>query len=124
VLRALDKLGLRGRITAVAAPELARRIAAGTCDLYIGQLAAPAASPAVLYAQAYAAAGDRDVADKLMAGGPVDVARVRAAFATRLPILPLYHRAVRVHHRRDLRGSWFDGASRLGVADLFMWGSP
>ena len=121
VVRALDKLGLRGTITALAAPELAKRVAAGTCDLYIGQLAAPVTSPGLLFAQAYAAAGARDVADKLVAGGAVDVARARAAFATRLPILPLLHRAVRIHHRRDLRGSWFDGASRLGAADLFVW---
>jgi hypothetical protein len=121
IVRALDKLGLRGTITAVAAPELARRVAAGACDLHVGQLAVSVASPGLLFAQAYAAAGERDVADKLVAGGSVDVARARGAFATRLPILPLYHRAVRVHHRRDLRGSWFDGASRLGVADLFMW---
>lgn len=124
VVRALDKLGLRGTITALTAPELARRVAAGTCDLYVGQLAAPTASPGLLFAQAYAAAGDRAVADKLIGGGAVDLARARAAFATRLPILPLLHRAVRVHHRRDLRGSWFDGASRLGAADLFMWGRP
>ncbi len=124
VVRALDKLGLRGSITALAAPELARRVAAGTCDLYVGQLAAPVASPGLLFAQAYAAAGDRDVADKLVAGGAVDLTRARAAFATRLPILPLFHRAVRIHHRRDLRGSWFDGASRLGAADLFVWGGP
>ncbi|HVV84853.1 MAG TPA: ABC transporter substrate-binding protein [Kofleriaceae bacterium] len=124
VVRALDKLGIRGTITAVAAPELARRVAAGACDLYIGQLAASVSNPGLLFAQAYAAAGDRDVADKLVAGGTVDLARARAAFAAKLPILPLFHRAVRVHHRRDLRGSWFDGASRLGVADLFMWDRP
>ena len=89
VLRALDKLGLRGTITALPAGDLARRVAAGTCDLYIGQLAAPVASPGLLFAQAYAAAGDRDVAEKLVAGGTVDLGRARAAFAGRLPLLPL-----------------------------------
>jgi hypothetical protein len=35
--------------------------------------------------------------------------------------VPLYHRAVRIHHRADLRGAWFDSSARLGVADLFVW---
>ena len=40
VVNALDKLGLVATIAAVPAPELARRIDAGACDLYVGQLAA------------------------------------------------------------------------------------
>lgn len=124
VVRALDRLGLRGTLAAVPAPELTRRVATGACELYVGQLATTVTSPALLFAQAYAAAGDRDVAEKLVAGGALDQARARAAFATRLPILPLVHRAVRVHHRRGLRGAWLDGAGRLAIADLFVWERP
>lgn len=122
VVVALDKLGVGGTIAPVTAPELARRLASGACDLYIGQLAVAVASPPALFAAAYAAGGDRDTADKLGAGGAFDVARVRLTFAKRLPIVPLFDRGVRVSYRRDLRGLWFDGAARLGVADLFVWG--
>lgn len=120
VVRALDKLGARATITAVTATELARRVSAGACDLYIGQASAEMASPAMIYAQAFAIAGDRLTADKL-SGGAITGARMRETFAARFPIIPLYHRAVRVHHRADLRGAWFDSSARLGVADLFVW---
>jgi ABC-type transport system substrate-binding protein len=122
VARALDKLGARATITAVNATELARRVSAGACDLYIGQTTAELSTPAMLYAQAFAIAGDRGHADKL-ASGAITGARMRETFAARLPIIPLYHRAVRVHHRADLRGAWFDSSARLGVPELFVWPS-
>jgi MarR-like DNA-binding transcriptional regulator SgrR of sgrS sRNA len=120
VVRALDKLGARATITAVDASDLARRVSAGACDLYIGQATAELSAPAMIYAQAFALAGDRGTADKL-ASGAISGAKMRETFAARLPIIPLYHRAVRVHHRADLRGAWFDSSARLGVADLFVW---
>lgn len=122
VVVALDKLGLAATVAPVAAPELARRLATGACDLYIGQLAPAVPSPAMLFAAAYAAGGERDTADALSAAGTIDLARARVAFGKRLPIVPLLDRGVHVHYRRDLRGLWFDGAARLGVADLFLWG--
>lgn len=120
VVRALDKLGARATITAVDATELARRVSAGNCDLYIGHATAELSASAMIYAQAFAIAGDRGHADKL-SGGAVTGVRMKELFAARLPIIPLYHRAVRVHHRADLRGAWFDSSARLGVADLFVW---
>jgi ABC-type transport system substrate-binding protein len=122
VVRALDKLGARATITAVSAPELARRVSSGACDLYIGHATAEVGTAPMLYAQAFALGGDRATADRL-AGGAIGGARMREVFASRLPIVPLYHRAVRVHHRTDLRGAWFDGSAHLGVADLFAWPS-
>ncbi len=122
VVRALDKLGARATITAVSAGDLARRVSSGACDLYIGQASAELATPAMIYAQAFAFAGDRASADKL-AGGAITGVHMRETFAARLPIIPLYHRAVRLHHRADLRGAWFDGSARLGVAELFVWPS-
>jgi len=121
VVVALDKLGLGGTIAPVPAPELARRLAAGTCDLYIGQLAVAVGSPAMMFAAAYAVGGERDTAAKL-ASGPVVLARARADFGQRLPIVPLLARGLRVYYRRDLRGLWFDGAAQMGLADLFLWG--
>jgi len=122
VVIALDKLGLVATISAIAAPELARRVAAGTCDLYVGQLAAAVATPAALFAAAYAQGGERAVAEKLGGGGSLDAVRVRAAFAKRLPVIPLVARGIRLHIKADLRGAWFDTGARLGVAELFRWG--
>jgi hypothetical protein len=122
VVIALDKLGLAATIAAVAAPELARRIAAAGCDLYIGQLALQVATPVHLFAAAYAAGGEREVAVRLAAGPSIDLVRARGAFTKRWPIVPLVHRGVRLHLRRDLRGAAFEPSARLGIAELFRWG--
>jgi ABC-type transport system substrate-binding protein len=122
VVIALDKLGLAATIAAVAAPDLARRIAAAGCDLYIGQLALQVATPVHLFAAAYAAGGEREVAVRLAAGPSIDLVRARGAFTKRWPIVPLVHRGVRLHLRRDLRGAAFEPSARLGIAELFRWG--
>jgi hypothetical protein len=121
VVIALDKLGLAATIAAVAAPDLARRIAAAGCDLYIGQLALQVATPVHLFAAAYAAGGEREVAVRLAAGPSIDLVRARGAFTKRWPIVPLVHRGVRLHLRRDLRGAAFEPSARLGIAELFRW---
>ena len=122
VVRALDKLGVGATITAVSAGDAARRVAAGACDLFIGQLVA-GAPPPLVWTAAFEAGGD-PWARRQLAKGSVDPARARAEFARTLPIVPLYHRAVRVHHRRDLRGVGFDGGARISFADLFLFGAP
>jgi len=123
VVRALDKLGIASTITDLGADDLVERIAAGKGDLWIGQLAAPGTSASLLWGAAFAAGGDTWAANQL-ARGPLDGAKARKEFAARLPIVPLAHRAMRVHHRTDVRGVAFDAASRLGFADLFLWGKP
>ncbi len=122
VVVALDTLGVAATIAPVTAPELAQRVAHGPCDLYIGHLAVAVASPAMMFAAAYAVGGDRDTARRLGGTAGFDASRTRTGFHKRLPIVPLLARGVRVHARRDLRGLWFDGAARLGIADLFVWG--
>jgi peptide/nickel transport system substrate-binding protein len=123
VVRALDKLGLAATITELDAVDFAAAVDAGKGDLYIGQLAAPGPSPVLIWAAAFAAGGDA-WADKQLAAGTFDVAKARAEFAKRLPILPLLHRSLRIHHRTDVRGLGFDASSRLGFADLFLFGKP
>jgi len=123
VVRALDKLGVTATITAAGATVVATRIARGECDLYIGQIPAVAADPRLLWAAAFAA-GDEAWARRQLGRGDVDPANAASDFARALPIVPLYHRAVRVHHRRDVRGIGFDAAARIGFADLFLFGGP
>ena len=52
----------------------------------------------------------------------LDSAAAQAVFADRLPIVPLFHRAVRVHHRVDVRRLRFDAIGRLRYADMFLFG--
>jgi len=123
VVRALDKLGLAATITDVGAEDLPARIARGGGDLWIGQLAAPGAAPSLLWGAVFAAGGDGWV-ERQLAAGTFDAGKARVQFADRLPILPLLHRAVRIHHRADVRGVGFDASARLGFADLFFFGQP
>jgi peptide/nickel transport system substrate-binding protein len=123
VVLALHKLGLAATITTVTAVELADRVADGKCDLYIGQLAAGSTDPALLWAAAFDAGGDawaRAALDK----GTLDAKTAAKEFAARLPIIPLFHRSIRVTHRTDLRNVAIDAAGRLGLADAFFFGKP
>ena len=123
VVLALDRLGIAAAITAVPAATLRERAAKGTCDLWIGQLAAPVTSAASWWGSAFAAGGD-DWADKQLAVGAIDAAQAGKTFADHLPIVPLMFRAVRIWHRTDVRGLGFDASGRLDFADLFVFGEP
>ncbi len=123
VVAALYRLGLSARITALSAIDFAARAGRGKCDLYIGQLAAPAASAALATAAAFAIGGDR-WAERALSKAPLDSSVAAREFAKRLPIIPLFHRSLRVHHRSDVRGVAFDSISRLAFADIFIFGRP
>jgi peptide/nickel transport system substrate-binding protein len=123
IVRGLDKLGIAASITSVDATTLAERVGKGDLDLYVGQLPVLAAAPGVAWAAAFEAGGD-PWARRALARGSIDPAQAKAQFAKSLPILPLYFRAVRVHHRNDVRGLGFDGFARLDAADVFLFGIP
>jgi hypothetical protein len=119
VSAALFRLGVRAHVTAVPAARFAARVDRGECDLYIGQLAAPVPVAELAVAAAFAAGGDRSFATEL-ARRPIAGAQAQAMFAERLPVLPLFHRAVRVHHRADIRGVDFDPVTRLALTGMYL----
>jgi len=122
VVAALYRLGLSAHITDLDAREFATRVGRGTCDLYVGQLAAPLPSAALTTAAAFAAG--RDSWPQRALARAVLVLRVaRAEFQKRLPVVPLFHRALRIYHRRDLRGLGFDSIARPTFADIFLRGA-
>jgi len=123
VVRALDKLGIAATVSAVPAQQLRERVAAGSCDLWIGQLAEPLRETAAWYGAAFSAGND-DWATGQLAAGALDPAAAARAFAERTPIVPLMFRAVRMWHRTDLRGIAFDASGRPGYADMFFFGAP
>ncbi len=118
VVASLDAVGLAASYEALDPAEHARRVAAGACDLWLGQLLAPTPDPLHEILAAFAAGGDRWAAGERRAG-KLDRARAAAEFGKRWPVLPLYHRAVRAHHRRTLHGVGFDAQGRVGFADVF-----
>jgi peptide/nickel transport system substrate-binding protein len=121
VVAALFRLGLSCKITELDAPALEARILRGDFDLTIGQLAPAGPSPALQIAGAFAAGGDGWAAAQ-MTTAPLAIDAALAAFAERLPVLPLFHRSIRVHHRRDVRRVAFDATGRLLYPDMFLFG--
>jgi peptide/nickel transport system substrate-binding protein len=123
VLGALDGLGVRSRITPVDARTLADRVARGACDLYVDHLPAATADHGLLWVAAFERGGDAWGRTQL-AKGAVDAAVAAKELAARLPILPLYHRAIRVTHRKDVRNLTPDLAGRVGFVDAAFFGEP
>ena len=121
VVGALYQLGLNVRIVELEPAALAARAGRGECDLYIGQLVAPGPSPAGQIAAAFAAGGDPWAATQL-ASAQIEVAAALAAFGQRLPIVPLFHRAIRVHHRADVRRIGFDATGLLQYGSMYLFG--
>jgi ABC-type transport system substrate-binding protein len=123
VVLALDKLGIGAVITALSATALRDRVVKGTSDLYIGQLAQPLTAPALWWASAFNAGGDDWLLPQL-ASGVIDAGLAAREFSTRLPILPLMFRSVRVWHPTNLRGIAFDALGRPCYAELSLFGAP
>ena len=121
VVAALYRLGLTGKVTELDAAPLDARLLRGDFDLHVGQLAPAGPSPALQIAGAFAAGGDGWAAAQ-MASGPLAIDTALAAFAERLPVLPLFHRSIRVHHRVDVRRVAFDATGRLLHPDMFLFG--
>ncbi len=121
VVAALFRLGISSRIVGVSAQVFATRVQKGDCDLYIGQLPAPLPVGDLTLAAAFAAGGD-DWSKRKLAVDALDLDKAARAFTQRLPILPLFHRALRVHHRSNIFGIHFDETSRLALGDLYFFG--
>ncbi len=120
IVASLDQLGLVVSYVALPPGDLQRRIAAGQCDLWLGQLVAPGTDATFEVAAAFAAGGDR-FATVQIGVAPLPPASLALAFDARLPVIPLYHRSVRVHHRKIVYGLAFDALGRLGLADAFVF---
>jgi peptide/nickel transport system substrate-binding protein len=120
VIGALDRAGVVVRVSRVEAGELQRRVDLGLCDLYIGQLVAPTTDVRTEYALAFAAGGDGWPSSRLQTAPLVRDAAAKA-FGERLPVVPLFHRAVRAHHQKVLQGLAFDALGRLALPDSFFF---
>lgn len=121
VVAALVRLNITATITAVSALTLASRVRRGSCDLYIGQLAQVAADPGVATLAAFAAVRHPWGKRQLQRSRPSSRS-ARAAFERRLPLIPLFHRGVKVYHNSNLRGIRFRSTSRPPLADVFRYG--
>ncbi len=123
VVAALYRLGLGAHVEDAPARGHARRTRRGDCVLYVGQLAPLASSWDVQLAAGLAAGGERAEAADLIRGER-DMARALTRFEATLPIIPLFHRGSRMHHRTDVYGLSFDRLGLPAYADAFFFGDP
>jgi MarR-like DNA-binding transcriptional regulator SgrR of sgrS sRNA len=121
VVLALDKLGISATIVPLTSHAMRDRVAKGTCDLWIGQLAEPLAMAPTWWAAAFALGND-DWPVAQMQAGSLDVAVADREFAARLPIVPLMFRSVRMWHPTNLHGLGFDTSGRPSYADIHVFG--
>ncbi len=121
IVTGLDAAGVSASYEALEPGEYARRVATGKCDLWLGQLLAPTTDPLHEILLAFAAGGSRWAVGERRAG-KLDRARALTEWSKRWPVVPLYHRAVRAHHRETLHGVGFDALGRVTFADAFTFG--
>lgn len=121
VAAALFHVGIRIKRVDLKAKTFLRRARSGQCDIYIGQLALEAPSKEDLIRAAFVA-GRRDKALPLLS--EASLSTLTTSFAAQLPIVPLFHRGIRLHFRSDLAGVDFTRGVRLRFEDVFMFGSP
>ena len=120
---ALDKLGIQAVITPLAAVDMRKRVAAGQADFWIGQHAVPVTAQLVWWTAAFNAGGD-DWAANALGAGAIEPGAAAKEFSSRLPIVPLMFRSVRMWHPTNLRGIAFDALGRPCYADIFLHGAP
>lgn len=123
VLASLFRIDVPARVVELSAQAWSRRVRSGNCDLYIGQLSPQVATNRAELIAGFAAGGDNWARGRL-AVAPIDLDEARAEFDKRLPIIPLFHRTIRVHHRSDVHGVRFEGSGQLVWADVFLFGAP
>ncbi len=118
VAAALFAHGIKTKIEVLPAKTFARRSRSGLCDLYIGQLAPGRLLPTDLLRKAFVIAGHVKTAYGLTGKSRTAIER---RFDRELPMLPLFHRALRLHYRGDVGGV---RPAALRYSDLFYYGEP
>ncbi len=118
VAAALFTHGIKTKIEVLSAKTFARRSRNGQCDLYIGQLATGRLTPTDLLRKAYVVGGRRGTARSLRGESRTSIER---RFSKDLPLVPLFHRALRLHYRGDVGGV---KPAALRFSDLFYYGVP
>ncbi|MBL4633452.1 MAG: hypothetical protein JKY56_06260 [Kofleriaceae bacterium] len=122
VAAALFAFGIRTRIVSLSASAFARRLRTGAYDIYVGQLVDSSVFASDTLRAAFAVSGQRVVANSL--------ASLKTRFERDYPIVPLFHRSLRVHYRGDLQGVRFAphfgavGGTWLGFDDIHLIGEP
>ena len=115
----LDRVGVACAIEALPAKDYSSRLASGRFDLVLGHQALQVPLASVALAGVLALAGDAAGARACMATRRCGT-RSAARFMKRLPLIPLLHATVRVHHNTRLGGVGFDGTGRVLYEGIYL----
>ena len=121
VAAGLYVLGITTRIVSLTADVFARRLKAGDCDLYVGQLAASGSPGLAQLRKAFVVGGRVKMANKLVGQSRAGMER---QFTATVPIVPLFHRSLRLHIRSDVKGVSFSATKTLDYPGIFFSGEP
>ncbi len=121
VAAGLYVLGITTRIVSLTADVFARRVRAGDCDLYLGQLAASGSPGLARLRKAFVIGGQVKTAQKLFGQSRASMER---QFAATLPIVPLFRRSLRLHIRSDVNGVDFEATRTIDYPGVFFFGEP
>ncbi len=122
VAAALFAFGIRTRIVSLSASAFARRLRTGQYDIHVGQLVDSSVFASDALRAAFAVSGQRVMANSL--------ASLKRRFERDYPIVPLFHRSLRVHYRSDLQGVHFApqfgavGGTWLAFDRIHLYGEP
>jgi MarR-like DNA-binding transcriptional regulator SgrR of sgrS sRNA len=115
VIRALDKLGVTARVVGATNRQFNDTLSNQSCDMYIGQLTLPADNAMLWWTQSYALGRQQSKSS---------MADMAASFRKELPIVPLFHRGVRLWQRNDVQGLRLDELGNVGYDNMFVIGLP
>lgn len=121
VAAGLYRFGITARIVSLSAEVFARRSRTGDCDLYIGQLASSGSPGLAHLRKAFVVGGNVKLATRLLRSSRAAMER---QFDAIVPLVPLFHRSLRLHIRNDVKGLEFSATNTLDYTGIFLFGEP
>jgi ABC-type transport system substrate-binding protein len=121
VVADLDRIGIAAVLEETPPAEYQSRLEAGRYELVLSRFVPLVPTGAAALAAAFAAGGERDEAGRCLARARVSEKDAQR-FMARLPVIPLVHLPVRIHH--DARLGGLEPGAVIPYADLYWQRSP
>lgn len=123
IMASLFKLKVSARVVSLASEEFARRVGKGDCELFVDHLVSPVAEHRFEAAAAIAAAEPGWVRSTIRQKSPT-AATMKVRLRDQQRIVPLFHRAVRIHYRSNLYGLEASSSGLIDYHGVFVHGKP
>ena len=118
IVASLFRIGQKATIIELSSAEFFSNTKTGSADLFIGEVAFPSHLPLMQLLASIPNLNDR----RRVLTSKEDYQSGIRWFSKELPVVPLYHRTIRVHHQRNVRGLSFTKSGAMPLDDLFVFG--